>query len=339
MELAIRPLDPSDDAAIDELVRLQGAAQAVDVPDFPAPCRHRIAGMLRHPISAVRLENHVAHADERMIGHIELRLPVRDNTDNAEVSLTVDPAYRRRGVGRALYAYVLDRMRDEGRKRAVGMTTEQLPGGPDRHGAGGAFAAALGAKNALHEVRRRLDLSTVDGEDLERLLAEVRGRAAGYSLVCWRDRVPDEFAADVAYLDSRLVTDAPMGDLAWEPEQVDTARIREGEAARATMGIRSYSSGMIDDASGRLVALTTIGRERSTPEHAFQWITIVDPDHRGHRLGTVVKVENLRYARRHEPELSVIDTWNAEVNQHMISINEALGFRAVDSWVNWQLEL
>jgi len=32
----------------------------------------------------------------------------------------------------------------------------------------------------------------------------------------------------------------------------------------------------------------------------------------------------------------MIDTFNAEVNAHMIGINEAMGFRAVDRWANWQ---
>ena len=31
-----------------------------------------------------------------------------------------------------------------------------------------------------------------------------------------------------------------------------------------------------------------------------------------------------------------IDTWNAAENKPMIAINEAIGFRAVDGWVDWQ---
>ncbi|MCW2641807.1 MAG: family N-acetyltransferase [Dactylosporangium sp.] len=63
------------------------------------------------------------------------------------------------------------------------------------------------------------------------------------------------------------------------------------------------------------------------------------PPHRGHRLGTIVKIANLRHAMAGEPALRVINTWNAAVNDHMISINEALGFRPVDALVNWQQEV
>jgi GNAT superfamily N-acetyltransferase len=339
VNIAIAPLDPADDAAIDDMLRMLGAAVAVDVPDFPPPCRYRFVGMLRHPVPATRLLTFLVRDGDRVVGQLDVRLPMRDNTDNAEVGITVEPAYRRRGVGRALHAYLRDLLRDNGRKRAMAMTTEALPGGPERDGAGSAFATAMGATNALDEVRRRLGISTVDSDELDRLLAAAWSRADGYSLVRWRERVPEEYAADVGYLDSRLVTDSPMGDLAWEPEQIDVQRIRDGEAARVVMGIRSYSTAMVHDATGRVVALTAIGRERSAPEHAYQWITIVDPDHRGHRLGTIVKIENLRYALRHEPGVASIDTWNAATNQHMISINEALGFRPVDSWANWQQDL
>lgn len=73
--------------------------------------------------------------------------------------------------------------------------------------------------------------------------------------------------------------------------------------------------------------------------HAWQHITIVDPAHRGHRLGMWVKLANLRYTRGEEPALRNIDTWNAATNSHMIAINEALGFRAVEGWAEYQHEI
>jgi hypothetical protein len=78
---------------------------------------------------------------------------------------------------------------------------------------------------------------------------------------------------------------------------------------------------------------------KTVPWHSEQHITLVDPGHRGHRLGLVAKLANLRYLTEHEPRVRAIDTWNAEVNRHMIAINEAMGFRAVDAWMAWQLEI
>ena len=62
-------------------------------------------------------------------------------------------------------------------------------------------------------------------------------------------------------------------------------------------------------------------------------------DHRGHRLGMLIKAANLRLLRAESPRTRWLNTWNATSNTYMISINEALGFRPVDSWGEWQREL
>ncbi|GAB3951841.1 hypothetical protein GCM10027614_54490 [Micromonospora vulcania] len=230
-------------------------------------------------------------------------------------------------------------LRERGRKRVLGMAVAALPDGPARPAVGGAFAAAMGAQPALAEVRRRLHIAEIDRIALRAALAEARPRAEGYQSVCWRDATPQEYVADIAYLDGRLHMDAPMGDVQWEPEQVDAERIRGNERALAARGRRLYHLGMRHEESGRLVAWTLLDVGASADWHAFQQITLVDPAHRGHRLGLIAKAENLHHLLTHEPAVRVIDTWNAASNSHMVAINERLGFRPVDSWDNWQLIL
>ena len=65
------------------------------------------------------------------------------------------------------------------------------------------------------------------------------------------------------------------------------------------------------------------------PEHVYQWGTLVRPAHRGHRLGLATKVHNLRRFQAGESGRSLLFTYNAEVNTHMIGVNEAMGFRPV----------
>lgn len=339
MEPEITPLDPADEATVAAVQALREAVEAADIPDFPPPCRYAFRAELTFPRTTKRIEHHVARSGGEVTGYLALETPLRENLDNADLTIAVHPAHRRRGTGHALYAYALERMRELGRIRYASVTVEGLPGGPPRDGAGREFATAMGAKSALDEIRRRLDLTTLDEPALAELVEAGRAKAAGYRLVTWPGGTPDEYAADAGYLDGRLVSDAPMGDLVWDAPQVDVARLREAEAAMAAGRWHLYSVGAVHEDTGRLVALTTIARQETSPWHAFQWITLVDPPHRGHRLGVLVKVENLRFAMAHEPELRVIDTWNAAVNQHMISINEAIGFRPVDSWIDWQQEI
>lgn len=337
--IAVIPLDVADDLAIEHAYALRAAINAADLPDFPPLCRQRFLGQLRHPMPGEEDRYALAYLDGRAVGYLSIELPQLENTENASVSIEVLPEHRRRGVGRALYEYALRTLRELGRRRLTSHSVDVLPGQSPRENPAAAFAASIGAKNALVDVRRRLDVTTLDQPRLDELLADGWRRADGYSLVRWTGSAPDEYLDDIAYLDGRLIQDAPLGDLEWEAAKPDRERILAVDAALVARGRRSYHSGLRHDASGRLVAWTMIDLGATPAWHAFQQITIVDPDHRGHRLGTIAKVENLRYAMSHEPELRVIDTWNAGVNDHMISINEAIGFRPVDSWNNWQLTL
>jgi RimJ/RimL family protein N-acetyltransferase len=53
---------------------------------------------------------------------------------------------------------------------------------------------------------------------------------------------------------------------------------------------------------------------------------MVTRPHRGHRLGLLVKVAMMDRLAAAEPQVEKIVTWNAAANEHMIGINEALGY-------------
>ena len=333
MDIEVRAVDPHDDRALAARQAVSEAAGAHDVPDFPPPCPVRYARTLLKPGRSTARFSWVAHLDGLPAGVLDLDLPLLDNTGNADVRIEVVPAVRRYGVGRVLYAQAVAAAREHNRVRLIGEAVTTVPGGAPRDAAGAAFAATMGAKEALVEVRRRLDVSTVD------ISALAAPAAPGYSLVLWRNRAPQEYVRDVGRLDGRLVTDAPMGDLVIEAPDIDADRVRSSEETHLSWGEHSYNAGIRHDASGALVAWTMLNLESTIPDHAWQQITIVDPEHRGHRLGLWVKVANLRYMLANEPAVRTIDTWNAASNTHMIAINEAVGFRAVDAWGMWQQEI
>ncbi|SCE74967.1 Acetyltransferase (GNAT) family protein [Micromonospora viridifaciens] len=339
MAISVTPLDPDDRAALDEAYRAAVAAQAVDEPDLPPLCRRRFEAPLRHPMPGIDTRWSMARLDGVPAGWIRLYLHTLDNTESASVELVVDPAYRRRGVGRALHEHGLRLLREHGCKRMIGSTVTPLPGKQGRELPGAAFAAAVGAQPAIEDVRRRLDVTALDRRQLATLRAEAGAAAAGYRAVRWGDHAPQEYVADVAYLEGRLLVDAPLGDLQWEQEKVDAERIRGRERALDARGARRYSAGAVHEASGRLVAWSFLSLDANTTWHAWQQITIVDPDHRGHRLGLLVKIENLEHALAHEPELRAVDTYNAAENGHMIAINERLGFRPAAGSTDWQLTI
>ncbi|MFG1661338.1 hypothetical protein ACGFIY_33005 [Micromonospora chersina] len=122
-----------------------------------------------------------------------------------------------------------------------------------------------------------------------------------------------------------------MGDLRLDAEKIDVARLREREETAALRGCRRWAIVLRHDATDTVVARTKIEMVSSVDDYARQQITSVDSGRRGHRLGTIAKIESLRYLLAEEHDV----TWNAEVNKHLIAINEVMGLEAVDRWVFW----
>ena len=325
-------IEPFAEQHGDDVYRIARAAWEFDVPDIPFFTPAGYAAMSATVWPSNTRERYVALLDGVVAGFLSMRMPLADNVENVSLDLLTDPALRRRGVGRALLDHAVERARVLGRKHLTGSTVDHTPDG-------GAFAVAMGARVGLAETRSRLDLPPADQERLDALLTEAWQHADGYRLVQWSGVSAEEYLADLAYLESRYTLDAPMGELATEPEKIDAARFLAAEQHRVAIGRTPFQTGAVHEGSGRMIAWTFIAGSDDTPSQSWQNLTLVHPEHRGHRLGLIVKLENLRYIRAHRPELTGIDTINAADNERMLAINVAMGFRPADSWIEWQLSL
>ena len=85
-----------------------------------------------------------------------------------------------------------------------------------------------------------------------------------------------------------------------------------------------------------LAAFSVLQFSDEKPWLAEQDDTLVVKDHRGKRLGMLVKISNLRRLARKHPSVERVLTFNAAENQHMLAINEALGFRPAGYDGEWQ---
>jgi ribosomal protein S18 acetylase RimI-like enzyme len=336
-DLEIEPVDPLRQATVDQWLGLLLAAQEADTPDLPPPTpASAIVGLLRRT-AATHTEQWLARRDGRVVGAAEISLPLQDNLHLAEVELTVAPDHRRQGIGTALARHVEQRVAAEGRDTIIGYVVDPLEGGPPRPVHGQRFAEAAGYLRGLDEIRRVADLAAAP--DHADLLAEAWRHAGGYELVQWSGRMPDDIVDGAAYLNGRMNLDAPIGELAVEQQRFDAARLREGEDHAYARGLLALGTAIRHRDSGTVAGYTDIYVMPGGEEHCWQGNTIVDPEHRGHRLGTILKIENHRLLRSYRPRMRYVHTWNAEVNAHMIAINEAVGYRAVDRWIAYQRKL
>ncbi len=175
------------------------------------------------------------------------------------------------------------------------------------------------------EVRRDIDLPLpARVEELERAC---RPYAADYSVRVWQDGCPEDLVDDLAELMRQMSTDVPKDEMDWREEVWDGPRVRRTEGRSLAMDRSWIGAGAVHEASGRMIAFTTMGVPRSQPERAYQWETLVSADHRGHRLGTLVKLAGLHELAAGSPRTRVISTWNAKENAPMIAVNDLLGAR------------
>lgn len=303
------------------------AAWSHDLPDDPLPVLADTVARLRHPFSIARRVHWLARVDGMTAATCELKLDGAPNQDIGDISLSVAPNFRRRGIGRALLGEAARRLADEGRPT---VTAEVVAGT-----AGEPFARAHGFSCALTERRGILRLADVDGADLDDLVAAV---PAGYRLARWLTRVPDGWVESFVRAKESMA-DAPTGDLSWRPLELDTAKWRDIEDVLARRGQEARIVVAIHEPSGVVAGLTELTYSRLTPRRATQEDTIVVPAHRGRRLGLAIKADMLHWIRAECPQIREIETWNAESNSHMLAINDRLGSRREQGWSEYQADV
>lgn len=340
--MLIQPLDLSGDPAEDSsdvqaLYDVFTRAAQKDSPEEPPESLRNVRTSWAYGMSAEPTETWTGRVDEssRVVGGYNLAFPTDDNTHLALLKLAVDPDERRQGHGRALLDHAVARVRSTGRRLLVGETIEPAreSGSP-----GQAFAAAIGAERGLEEPTRALDLDAVDPSAHAELLAGARERSTGYSLLYWTGRAPEEHLDGVVALMTRM-SDAPTENLEMEDEAWDRERFRAFEHGRELRGQRSYTVVARHDATCTLAGLTVVYAPEETSGWAFQGDTVVLPDHRGHRLGLLMKLSMLPWMAKHEPDVRRMVTGNAASNSYMIRINELMGHEVLNYCTEWQLRL
>ncbi|HYF72218.1 MAG TPA: GNAT family N-acetyltransferase [Nocardioides sp.] len=328
-EHRIVPVDPHDPEQFDPWHAAYLAAEHAAPPGVTSPWQlEEVRAMMLDQGTRHRLLGYAGVVDDRVVASGFLRLPLLDNTDSAELMVHVVPEARRRGHGSAMLAHLEGVARDHGRSVLQAESSWPYAAGPDGVGEPGpSFAVARGFALALGDVKRVLRLPVPEGV-LADLAAEAAEHHAGYTLRSWAGPVPDELAEGWVRLSATLGTEAPTGEMQREEEAADVAVLREAEATVAAQGRTKYNTVALDP-SGEVVAYTDLATTIHEPGKAYQWGTLVRRDARGHRLGLAVKVANLRLLQAERPDIVLLTTYNAEVNAHMVGVNERLGFEPV----------
>ncbi|PUA81732.1 GNAT family N-acetyltransferase [Nocardioides currus] len=331
MSIEIRPVDPHDESALRSWWEVGRSATAVR-PGKPWPLweQSRVSLPADNPERGIDLL--VAADGDDVVGSGLLTRTLKDNPHTAMAFAYVEPGREREGIGRAVVGGL------EAIALADGRTTIQseayLP--PGGTAAAEHFAAALGYAVASRETIKELTLADYAARR-ESLVAEA-GDAAGYRVVTFDTVCPDEHLVSFGRLLGMLMDEVPLGDLDLESSEWTPDRLRAAEQRQVATG-RHVQTALAIAADGSVVGVSDVRVDDTDHEHAQVGITLVDPAHRGHRLGLLLKLATHDLVRSTYPSLLTVDTSNAEVNQHMNAVNEALGYRHLETLLELQKRL
>ena len=328
----ISPYGPDDTAMIEQVVDLGHAVCAADCPWQPLETVTGLTHRLRHgwdgePPRAFALVEDSAEAP--VVASGELWISEYDNLDLAWLGVGVHPARRGQGLGSRLLEHLF------AEARTLGRTTVGIDGWDLPHVR--RFAARHGFSAKSAEVQRRQSVTGADWPTIERLHAEAAAAAVDYELVRITGRSPDAMLPALSEIVA-AINDAPTDDLDIEDEQFPVERVRDYESIQVASG-RLYRIVARHRVTGELAGHTVVHVEHERPHIGHQHDTSVPAAHRGHRLGLLLKAEMIRWLHEAEPQVEYVDTWNARSNAHMITVNEALGYRVMGTTIDYQRAL
>lgn len=266
-----------------------------------------------------------------LVGEAELYRDTEDvaNEHMVWVEARVLPGYRRRGLGTKLMTLTAEETDRHGRRLIMAESNSLVP-------SGAAFLEALGAERGLEERISQLLIEDLDLDLMDAWIERGRAQQDRFELLWVHGRWPRAMLDDVVAL-ADVMNDAPMDDLEFNDQAFTTTHITSEEDEIFDRGFTRITLAVKQRGDGRMVGYTQMFINPSFPDLGQQGDTGVHEDARGNRLGKWLKAEVARYLVAEYPEITRIRTGNASSNEHMLAINEAMGFRPHHHTVVWQM--
>ena len=328
--MEVREFDADDAKSVEASRLILNAAHRTDCAWLPEMTHHRRQMQVRYGWDQSPERHLLACVDGVPVAMAEVELTEWDNRDLAWIYLVVHPEHRGGGVGSAFLSEICGIARQAGRTK-IGSAWWQTP-------ATEAFARHHEFELASREIYRRVTLTDLPAGFADAAYTEAATHANNYELVRVQGHTPAAMLTALSEV-TTSINDAPLDDLDIEDEVFPVERIQDYESATLGSGHRLYRVVSRHRESGELAGHTVVAVDAERPQLAHQHDTSVVQSHRGHRLGLLLKADMMRWLGEVEPQVVSVDTWNAESNDHMIGVNERLGYRPLGRELAFQRRL
>ncbi|MHC2998898.1 GNAT family N-acetyltransferase [Microbacterium sp. HJ5] len=331
-------LDAPDAGRFLELVRIQNAVCRHDAGhDYLDEEAEEMLGFMQDQADWSQ-PAFAAVRDGVVLGAAKLMIANQEDASTVEFDLMIDPPMWGQGAEELLLAEVETEARRRGLKTIQTWTLHRPDApGPRLEPPTGWGAIPAEDRQTLFQLANGFTLEQVernssfdlrgDFEVVERMLAEARAAAGDdYRLITWTAPTPPERRDGFGYVLSRMSTDAPTGGMVVDEQHWDAARVERRDARQRAQGLTVSVAAVEHVPTGTIAAYNELVISEDHSGATQQYGTLVLKEHRGRKLGTIVKCANLLRWREVVPESPRVSTFNAEENRHMLDINEAIGF-------------
>ncbi len=293
---------------------------AEELPDDPPmPYERRVANW-RQVRSDQSIPRWLLREGGEILASAVAWMNLEQNVDNGFGWIYVRPADRGKGHARALAGVMFDRLAEMDRTR---FDTYVKEGGEAE-----SLVERAGLKSVYREKRSRLVMADVDMEMMRTWVERSQERAGEYELLSLQAPFPDDVVEKYADLQFQMNT-APLEDYEREDEVLTPELWREQEQQMLESFNDLVTYVAVHVPTGDFVGSTTIATDRLQPDQAWQWETVVHPDHRNKGLGRLLKGAMMERVVADWPEVDRIDTWNAGSNEPMLNINISMGYKPI----------
>ncbi|MFT4200784.1 GNAT family N-acetyltransferase [Gordonia sp. (in: high G+C Gram-positive bacteria)] len=339
----LRPLDLPADKSVGPSARLReyadvrtativettGRQDAVASADELLPMLYSTSDRVRRQWSV--------DLDGRIVGCCALDVYRDGEGDSARLTFSLLKRVWGRGIGSAVHEYLEAHARGLGVRQLLHWSEHaadtDMPMVPSPTGAGSVpddrtsrFLVRRGYRLEMVERGSELLWDAATPNRIEHLHVDARRHAAAYRPVQWWNEPPPDRIDGYAWLKSRMSTDAPDAELGLPEEVWDAARVAEHARWYAQKRWSLLVTAAEDTATGRLCAYNELAIGPDHTASTKQADTLVLTEHRGHRLGMLVKTAGLSCWHERFPASDRVITWNSEDNSPMLAINQAIGF-------------
>jgi len=241
-----------------------------------------------------------------------------------ELGVAVLPAWQGKGIGKALYAHLLDALTPHEPILVRAHAREDNLRGVR-------FATDRGFTEALREWESRFDPHTFDRAPFVGALETALASGLTLkSLAELRDTDPD-WQQKLYDLDWTITQDIPAPDTLTEP---GFEHFKKDVFADPNFLPEAWFVALDGD---HYVGESALWKSVGEPGICYVGATGVRREYRRRGIATALKLKVADWAKL--AGIQQIRTWNAQENRAMLAINEAMGFEKIPAWITYEKKL